>query len=614
MTPITISFYLSHAIAFWLFIIACSFAFFRVDDLIFDTMFLALWFRRWCSRKHRAVFAAESLEGEAQKRIAIFVPCWHEDDVVEHMIETALKNIDYERFDLFVGVYPNDPPTVEKVLAASRKFPNVHAVINEKDGPTTKAQNLNCVYRAMERIEGDDPFEIILLHDVEDVIHPLELRLHNHLLPQNDMVQTPVFPLERPLHKLLGWTYADEFARNHLKDMFVREGIGAFVPSAGVGTAFSRTALERLSLSGQYVFPEGSLTEDYLLALRLHRSGLRTIFVNQRLSPCRKGRAATAMAYVATREFFPDRFRTAVRQKARWVAGICLQAWSEIGWCGDFATRYALYRDRKGLLTNLLSLFGWVAIALAGAMYVWRAFDERVFVPAFDSGSATTILLDFVLLATLVELLQTACFTTWVYGPCSGAMSMVRAPLAAFVNGYATMRAIYVFAKARLSNRAMAWSKTQHEFPTQVVVARRPLGELLVEQANVTVENLERGLAEHRRVGTPLGETLMELGLLEEAQLLETLAHQTGMLTLQSSDVQCNAELARSFSRAELETLCAVPVQKTSAKVVVAASRMLEDSDIALLRERLGCDIVIRLASPRAVKRALFGMLTTINV
>ncbi len=614
MTSITISFYISHAIAFWLFVTACSFAFFRVDDLVFDGMFLVLWFRRWNSRKQRPVFAPESFAGEAQKRIAIFVPCWHEDDVVEHMIETALQNIDYERFDVFVGVYPNDPPTVEKVRAASRKYPNVHAVVNEKDGPTTKAQNLNCVYRVMERIEGDDPFEIILLHDVEDVIHPLELRLHNHLLPKNDMVQTPVFPLERPMRKLLGWTYADEFARNHLKDMFVREGIGAFVPSAGVGTAFSRTALERLSLSGQYVFPEGSLTEDYLLALRLHRSGLRTIFVNQRLSPNGGGRAATATAYVATREFFPDRFRTAVRQKARWVAGICLQAWSEIGWCGDISTRYALYRDRKGLLTNLLSLWGWIAILFAGLMYAWRVFDERVFVPAFDGSMSTTLLLDFVLLATLVEMLQTACFTTWVYGPVSGTVSMVRAPLAAFVNGWATMRAIYIFAKARLSNRAMSWSKTQHEFPSQAVVARRRLGELLVEQTILSVETLERGLQEQRRVGTPLGEALVSLGFVDEMKLLEILAQQTGMLMLQPPEVRCDALLASAFTHDELSAICAVPVQRISAKVMVAASRMLSDSDVSFLRERLGSEIVLRLASSLSVKHALFGMSTSVKM
>ena len=36
--------------------------------------------------------------------------------------------------------------------------------------------------------------------------------------------------------------------------------------------------------------------------------------------------------------YFPDTFSAAVRQKSRWVAGIALQSWTEIGWRGDAAT------------------------------------------------------------------------------------------------------------------------------------------------------------------------------------------------------------------------------------------------------------------------------------
>src|SRR5581483_9135422 len=99
----------------------------------------------------------------------------------------------------------------------------VHLVVNDKPGPTTKAQNLNCVYREMQRIEGTDEFRIIVLHDVEDVIHPLSFAIYNWLLPAKDMIQVPVLPLERPWYKFVAWTYADEFCEHHLKDMVVRE-------------------------------------------------------------------------------------------------------------------------------------------------------------------------------------------------------------------------------------------------------------------------------------------------------------------------------------------------------------------------------------------------------
>ena len=36
--------------------------------------------------------------------------------------------------------------------------------------------------------------------------------------------------------------------------------------------------------------------------------------------------------------------------------GIALQGWASIGWQGDFWTRYMLFRDRKGLITNIVSM------------------------------------------------------------------------------------------------------------------------------------------------------------------------------------------------------------------------------------------------------------------
>ena len=48
---------------------------------------------------------------------------------------------------------------------------------------------------------------------------------------------------------------------------------------------------------------------------------------------------------LGVREYFPDTFRTAYRQKARWTLGIGLQGWSQVGWEGSLATKYLLFRD-----------------------------------------------------------------------------------------------------------------------------------------------------------------------------------------------------------------------------------------------------------------------------
>lgn len=472
MSLFTLSYYASELVVDLTMILLVLFAFFRTDDLIFDVWFWITYFgRKWKMRKYEA-FTAARLYERPQRRIAIFVACWHEAEVIDRMVDFAMTAIDYQHFDLMIGVYPNDAATLEKALELDRRFPRVHAVINDLPGPTTKAQNLNCVYRAMRQIEGDDPFEIIVLHDTEDLIHPMSLRLYNHLLDAHrQMVQIPVFPLEREWTAFVAWTYADEFSKNHSKDMFLRERLGAFVPSAGVGTAIARHALESVSESSNDLFPEGALTEDYQFALRLHERGLKTIFVALQLSPQGRGSAATAASYIATREYFPDTFKTAVRQKARWVAGIALQSWREIGWRGDPATTYTLYRDRKSIVANQTAFFGYVVLLAGGALTLAHWFDPAFFAPRLSNSRWVWFLLEYVLFGTLIELAQTACFVAWIYGPGQGLLSVVRAPLAAVINGVATIRAIWTFAMAVILNRPLRWSKTTHAFPNEKALA-----------------------------------------------------------------------------------------------------------------------------------------------
>ncbi len=469
MNAVAFSYQVSHWLSAASVALATGFLAFRLEAALLDASYwLGALYKR-LRRKHRAsALTVERLGAKPEQRIALFVPCWHESIVVDRMVETALSIIQYTNYEIFVGCYPNDDPTLFKVRELERKHPRVHAVVNDRPGPTTKAQNLNCVYRYMKQMEGcGNPFTIVVLHDVEDVIHPLSFGIYNWLLPRKDMVQIPVLPLERPWWKFVAWTYADEFCEHHLKDMVVREGIGAFVPSAGVGTAFSRAGLEALE-AAEEVFAEKALTEDYQSGLRLHVLKRSTIFVQQRLGTTSL-RAGAVETYVATRAYFPDTIKAAVRQKSRWIAGICLQSWQVMGWQGTCATRYALMRDRRTVLANLLVFAGFINLGLIGLMYLWHAFAPLTFVPVIGDNAVVWMLLDTVLLLTLAQLFQTALLIAWAYGPVAGLCSLLRPPIAGLINGLATIRALWMFAKS-LAGQEMRWAKTAHIFPGQSIV------------------------------------------------------------------------------------------------------------------------------------------------
>ncbi len=254
------------------FIVAVFLLFSGLDDLAVDFYYWFLYFVRQTHMEKYQRLPLEQLHSATQKPVALYVPAWHEEDVIEQMLIRACETIDYEKYDIFVGVYPNDPATTAKVEGVSKIHPHVHAVVASHPGPSTKAQNLNDIYAGMLRYENQTGirYDIVVQHDSEDLIHPLELKVFNFFIPDHDMVQLPVYPLVTPFKKIVHWTYCDEFAENHTKDLMVRQEFSGFTPSAGVGTGYNRWLIEFAGTSfAKNLFSRSSLTEDYDFALRL---------------------------------------------------------------------------------------------------------------------------------------------------------------------------------------------------------------------------------------------------------------------------------------------------------------------------------------------------------
>jgi adsorption protein B len=150
---------------------------------------------------------------------------------------------------------------------------------------------------------------MILTHDAEDLMDPEALRWINYYAQWNDMVQLPVLALPTPFGEFAHGVYCDEFAEFQFKDMPARQLLGGFIPSNGVGTGFSRRALEMIANAhSNRVFEPSCVTEDYENGFRIKRLGLPQKFIPIHF---RHGRA------VATREYFPRNFRAAVRQDLR---------------------------------------------------------------------------------------------------------------------------------------------------------------------------------------------------------------------------------------------------------------------------------------------------------
>jgi adsorption protein B len=469
MVPWLIEFFRSsyHELYVATFIVAAFLFVSGLDDVFIDMYY---WLHHLLNKKKFSQYtydSPEKLHQVAEKPIAIFVPAWREFAVIDMMLMNACRTIQYKNYDIFVGVYPNDPETIMKVEEVSKIFPNVHAVLSTKPGPTTKADNLNQIHAGMLRWENQTGvrYDIIVMHDSEDVIHPMSLRIQNYLIPEFDMLQMPVFPLNTSHFNMVHWVYADEFAEYHTKDLHVRQHFSGFVPSAGVGTAFNRWLIEFIGTSyARNIFRSKSLTEDYDLALRLALGKANLLFVHKPFG-----------INCATRSYFPETMKASIRQKSRWVTGICLQSWKLVGWKGDARFRFVLYRDRKAIMTNIINFFAYVVI-LYFMMYEAIRFGLAAGNQLPPIVTRGTMLFDLVVLDTclmLWRILHRFVSVRRVYGLWAALLSAIRLPIANIVNFSATGRALFMFFRARLRKRELKWEKTANRFPSAVDTAAR---------------------------------------------------------------------------------------------------------------------------------------------
>ncbi|HYM11503.1 MAG TPA: glycosyl transferase family protein, partial [Bryobacterales bacterium] len=499
-----------------------------LDDLFLD--YCSLWFaiaawrrRTMPDRSGEDLLRAATL---AEKKIALLIPAWREDAVIEQMLERNLAAIRYSNYEIFVGVYPNDLPTVGRVMAAERIGARVRHVACPHDGPTSKADCLNWIYRGVLAYEESTGtrFDIVMHHDAEDLIHPESLWWINRYAEHYDMVQVPVLPLETPLWELTHGTYIDEFAESHLKELHTRQKLGGFLPSCGVGTAYRRRALDRLAWNhGDQLFEPSSLTEDYQIGLELHRLGCSQILLDAR-------KLGDGKTPGATREYFPRRAWSAVRQRGRWVAGIALQSWHEIGWNAGPGQLYWMWRDRKGLLGNpltilanlifLCGLAGWItARATRSAWAMGEMLARRPWLVWLLAINTALI---------LVRLGSRAACVGSVYGWKHAAISPLRSVWGNVINFAACVRAVGLFAEARVRRRRVRWAKTEHSYPQPVAAQRRRLGEALVELRMLPLAQVEQALRS-LGPGERLGERLVRHGALSEFMLYTALGIQQGI-------------------------------------------------------------------------------------
>jgi adsorption protein B len=386
-------------------------------------------------------------------RAALLIPAWREEQVLAITIAHALAAWPQPELRLYAGCYRNDSATAEAIAAGAGGDPRVRMVVHDRDGPTTKADCLNRLYAAMEADESRSGtrFRVVLLHDAEDMVDPAALGLIDAAMESADFVQLPVLPEPQAQSRWIGSHYCEEFAEAHGKSMVVRGELGAALPAAGVGCAFSRELVGAIAREARAAGPFSveSLTEDYELGLKIKAAGGKAWFLRARGEDGR---------LVATRACFPVTLPQAVRQKARWVHGIALQGWDRLGWGGGPAERWMRLRDRRGPLTALVLFAAYSLLALSTVL--WLAELLGFGRPWEPSGFMLVVL--WINLASFAwRAAMRFAFTAREYGTAEAARAVLRLPFANVIAIMAGRRALAAYAATLLGGRPR-WDKTHH--------------------------------------------------------------------------------------------------------------------------------------------------------
>jgi bacteriophage N4 adsorption protein B len=428
-----------------------------IDELIVDIIWIVrqLWRRSFVYRKFDRATNKTITPPRRPGHLAVFIPAWDESEVIAEMLTAATARYSGAQYTIFVGCYPNDQPTIAAVKSVDH--PAIQLVLCDNDGPTTKADCLNTLWRELkvQQLHRSVTYKAVILHDAEDLVSPDELIIFDRLIETNALVQLPVIPIVDPESRWISGHYCDEFAEAHCKTLVVREFLGAGVPAAGVGCAVRCDALVRLAADrGGNPFDVDSLTEDYELGLRLHALGEKTIFVRLPLH----GEASVA----ATKAHFPATLETAVRQKTRWITGIALAGWDRLGWGESTFECWMRLRDRRAVIAAVILTSAYLAALLMaiswGIGLLTGSRPEMI-------GSATEALIAVNIMLLFWRMAMRAYFVAQLYGWREGLISIPRTLVGNVIAIMAARRAVIQYWGIAKGQRAV-WDKTAHKFPS----------------------------------------------------------------------------------------------------------------------------------------------------
>ena len=134
---------------------------------------------------------------------------------------------------------------------------------------------------------------------------------------------------------------------------------------------------------------------------------------------------------------------------------------------------------------------------------------------------------------------------------------------------------------------------------------RQILGSLLIERGLISLEGLERALAEQKRTGEFLGTVLTRMGLISTEQLLPMLAEQVGMPYMRLATARIMPEAIAKVPPKFASHYCLMPLALADGVLEVAIADPFDVQTLDELKLLLDCEVRPVLASQPEIQEAI---------
>jgi len=133
----------------------------------------------------------------------------------------------------------------------------------------------------------------------------------------------------------------------------------------------------------------------------------------------------------------------------------------------------------------------------------------------------------------------------------------------------------------------------------------KPLGQILVERGVVSNSQLQQALDAQKRGGGLIGEVIVELGFAKEEDIAYCLSLQFGYPYLSLENYEISNEIVKLIPKNVCMHYCLIPIDKIGNTLTIAMANPLNIQAIEDLEDITQCDIQIFVSTPSDIRSSI---------